>query len=90
MIDFYLKAADEAAMNTALQTAGAIDADGNPVERVSLDKIGPFTRFDDAGEAAEYPDYHCNVRIVTSANVGDLAPLDAMSVLPSQPFRVWG
>lgn len=90
MQDFYLKAADEAAMDAALLAAGLIDADGALTKGVSLDRIGPFARFDAAGEVVEYPDYHCNVRIADSAETGDLAPLEAMSVLPAQPYRVWG
>lgn len=66
MIDLYLKAANEAAMNAALDEAGLIieqqvseTKDGEPVFRmvhapgVSLDVIGSITRvigYDEAGE----------------------------------------
>ncbi len=92
MIDLYLSAPTEKAMTAALTAAGIIDDEGFPVAGVSLDHIGPFSRFERptwADEPVEehYPGWHTNLR-------GDftdeqLAALEPLSVQPAVPHRVW-
>jgi hypothetical protein len=92
MIDLYLMADTDVEMLAALVAAGVIDEDGFPVDGVSVDHIGPFSRvtgYDKADEpiVADYPDWHTNLR-------GDftdeqLAALEPISVQPSMPYRVW-
>ena len=97
MADYYLKAADEAAMNAALVAAGlAYEEDGTlfPAPYVSLDVIGPITRvtgYDEDGEpiVQEYPEWHVNVRSydLTDEQLAEIEPV--MIIPPEQPFRVW-
>ena len=97
MADYYLKAADEAAMNAALVAAGLayVEDDAlHPAPYVSLDVIGPITRvtgYDEAGEpiVQEYPEWHVNLRCagLTEEQEAELAGL--VIVPPETPFRVW-
>ena len=97
MADYYLKAADEAAMNAALVAAGlAYEEDGTlfPAPYVFLDVIGPITRvigYDEDGDpiTVEYPEWHVNVRCggLTEEQEAELAGL--VIVPPETPFRVW-
>ena len=97
MADYYLKAADEAAMNAALVAAGlAYEEDGTlfPAPYVFLDVIGPITRvigYDEDGEpiVQEYPEWHVNVRSydLTDEQLAEIEPV--MIIPPEQPFRVW-
>ena len=97
MADYYLKAADEAAMNAALVAAGLAYVEDDtlvPAPYVFLDVIGPITRvtgYDEAGEpiVQEYPEWHVNVRSydLTEEQLAALEPV--MIIPPEQPFRVW-
>ena len=97
MSDYYLKAADEAAMNAALIAAGLAyveDEALHPAPYVFLDVIGPITRvigYDENGEpiVQEYPEWHVNVRCggLTEEQEAELAGLGI--VPPETPFRVW-
>jgi hypothetical protein len=98
MIDLYLRANTEAEMTAALLSAGVINDEGNPVEGMSVDHIGPFMRVtgykkakDKAGEpvftVAEYPKWHTNLR--GSFSDEQLAALEPLSVQPAIPHRVW-
>lgn len=97
MADYYLKAADEAAMNAALIAAGVAYVEDDtlvPAPYVFLDVIGPITRvtgYDEAGEpiVQEYPEWHVNVRCagLTEEQEAELAGL--VIVPPETPFRVW-
>lgn len=97
MADYYLKAADEAAMNAALVAAGVAYVEDDtlvPAPYVFLDVIGPITRvtgYDEAGEpiVQEYPEWHVNVRCagLTEEQEAELAGL--VIVPPETPFRVW-
>lgn len=97
MADYYLKAADEAAMNAALIAAGVAYVEDDtlvPAPYVSLDVVGPITRvtgYDEAGEpiVQEYPEWHVNVRCagLTEEQEAELAGL--VIVPPETPFRVW-
>jgi hypothetical protein len=82
MIDLYLKAADEEAMNAALLAAGIIDDEGNPTPDFSVDQIGPFTR-----DEVEYTDWHTN--LLGSFTEDQIAALTPLSVEPTVPYRVW-
>jgi hypothetical protein len=92
MIDLYLCAPTEADMTAALTAAGVIDDEGFPVAGVSLDHIGPFSRFERptwADEPVEehYPGWHTNLRgDFTDKQIAALAPI---SVQPAVPHRVW-
>lgn len=92
MIDLYLMTATEAEMTAALLAAGVTNDEGNPVSGVSLDHIGPFSRFErptwaDEPIVADYPGWHTNLR----GNFSDeqLAVLTPLSVEPETPYRVW-
>ena len=97
MSDYYLKAADEAAMNAALVAAGLAYVEDDaliPAPYVSLDVIGPITRvtgYDEAGEpiVQEYPEWHVNVRCAGLTEEQE-AELDGLVIVPPEtPFRVW-
>jgi hypothetical protein len=82
MIDLYLKAPTEEAMNAALLAAGIIDDEGNPIPDFSVDQIGPFTR-----DEVEYTDWHTN--LLGSFTEDQTAALTPLSVEPTVPYRVW-
>lgn len=94
MIDLYLRAATEAAMNAALIDAGlAVEQDGlmQPAEGVALDVIGTIIRIigeDENGEPVTeaVEGWHVNVR-TTKAQVEGLAQF--LIEEPDQPYRVW-
>ena len=98
MIDLYLMTATEDDMAEALLAAGLINGEGNPVEGVSVDNIGSFSRVtgyskakDKSGESipivVDYPGWHTNLRgDFTNKQLAALAPI---SVQPATPHRVW-
>ena len=95
MADYYLRAADEAAMNAVLIDAGlAYEDDGAlfPANGVCLDVIGPIVKWDYSVEPPveiDYPEWHVNVRSY-DLNEEQLAALEPIMIIPpEQPFRVW-
>lgn len=63
-----------------------------PAPFVSLDIIGPITKYDYSVEPpvpVEYPEWHVNVRSydLTEEQLAQLA--NVMIVPPNQPYRVW-
>ena len=97
MADYYLKAADEAAMNAALVAAGlAYEEDEalHPAPYVSLDVIGPITRvigYDEDGEpiVQVLPEWHVNVRCAGLTEEQE-AEIQAIKIVPPEtPYRVW-
>lgn len=98
MIDLYLKAANEAAMLTALKASGFIadeESGALYLDGSALDVIG--TIYQPTGETtlvdgehvpvmAEVPGYHVNVR-TTSQDVADA--LADLRTYPVTPVRVW-
>ena len=95
MADYYLKAADEAAMNAALVAAGLAYVEDDalvPAPYVSLDVIGPIVKWDYSVEPPveiNYPEWHVNVRSydLTEEQITKLEPV--MIIPPEQPYRVW-
>lgn len=96
-MDLYLKAADEAAMNTALVAAGLAyveDEALHPAPYVSFDVIGPITRvtgYDENGDpiTVEYPEWHVNV-LCNALSEEALALIEPFVIVPPEtPFRVW-
>lgn len=92
MIDLYLRAKTEAEMTAALLAAGVVNDKGLPVEGVSVDHIGSFSRFERPTWADEpilvnYPEWHTNLRLMqdidTSALIGYIINT------PLTPYRVW-
>jgi hypothetical protein len=94
MIDKYLVTLTEAEMNAALINAGiAYEDDGvlYPAGDVSLDVIGPFSKWDYSVEPpveVNYPEWHVNIR-ASSLDDDQLAILDPISVEPPVPYRVF-
>ena len=95
MLDLYLRAEDEAAINAALLAADLIDEEGNSTsELVCLDRIGTISRVtgyvDDEPVTEELPGWHCNVRLLFDPTPEQLGDLDAVTIdAPGQPYRVW-
>ena len=93
MIDFYLKATTEVLMDEALTEAGLL-VDGEPTQGVHIDRIGlnpmKFSGADAEGEPIfeVQTGYHLNLRIIDEERF-DLAGLEALSVFPETPMRVW-
>ena len=88
MIDLFLHADDEAAMNAALVAAGLMDEAGQPAEGAAIDIIGPITRIE-GDEPVTLPGWHVNVR-VASLGEDQAAALEAVRRLrPANPFRVF-
>lgn len=91
-MDYYLKTLTEAEMNETLLAAGLVGEDGTPALGVSIDTIGPFTRWDcsvDPPVPIEYPEWHVNIRSynMTEEQLAEIA--DILLVPPEQPFRVF-
>jgi hypothetical protein len=85
-------AATEAEMTAALNAAGVINDEGWPVEGVSLDHIGPFSRvtgYDEDGEPiiVNYPGWHTNLRLMEDIDTSAL--LGYIIDTPATPHRVW-
>lgn len=94
MIDFYLRAADQTAMDHTLAAAGLIHEDGTPIFDVYLDRIGPYsivTGYD--GETPiveEHPEYHLNARVLRDMGTEEIDALaDTRIQPPATPYRVW-
>lgn len=88
MIDLYLRADDEAAMNAALVAAGLTDAEGNPAEGVAVDVIGPIVRFE-GDTPVTLPGWHVNVRTVSLSDAQTAALAGISMLAPANPFRVF-
>jgi hypothetical protein len=75
--DLYLRAANEAAIDAALESAGL----GDFAEGLALDRIG-----DVPGATG----YHANLRLLFEPTPEQLGDLDAVTIsAPAQPYRVW-
>lgn len=89
MIDLYLRADTQAAMDAALIAAGLV-IDGNPASGVSIDTIGHITTFDasDPPIATTSPWWCVNIRLMREDF--DLSALSAYIITaPDTPYRVW-
>ena len=93
MIDFYLKAENETVMNKVLLDAGLVvpnyEDELVPAQGVSIDVIGPFSRFDENGVETKYPEWHVNLRSLIELTEEQEQALTSISVTPSKPIRVW-
>jgi hypothetical protein len=92
MIDLYLRANTEAEMTAALLAAGVINDDGLPVDGVSIDHIGSFSRFERPTWADEpieehYPGWHTNLRLMVDIDTSAL--FGYIIDTPATPYRVW-
>ncbi|MCU0948347.1 MAG: hypothetical protein MUF47_08870 [Porphyrobacter sp.] len=88
MIDLYLRADDEAAMNAALVAARLMDAAGQPAEGVALDIIGTITRIE-GDEPVTLPGWHVNVRLADLSDAQAAALTGISMLVPANPFRVF-
>lgn len=99
--DTHLRAADEAALDAALQAAGLLEPIGEdaqliPAKGVTLDRIGAITQvlgYESDGETPitqVFPEYHANLRtnFVLSSEQQD-AMVDIIIPAPDSPHRVW-
>lgn len=94
MIDYYLSAADEAAMFSALLAVGAVVLDAThgmfPADGVSIDVIGRWYErtggTDLAPEMTAVPGWFFNVRSVMPINW----PAGVTQTQPSTPWRMFG
>jgi len=100
-MDHYLKAADHAALTTALIAAGilTVTEDGEQITAgYAIDLIGQISKPTgetltvdgiETPEMAVVPGYHANLRgdldDVQTAALGDVL----LTVPPAQPYRVW-
>jgi len=86
MIDLYLKAVTQKAMDSLLLAAGLINDEGYPVDAtVALDRIGPVVV-----DETVVPDYHANLRFLVEPTQAQIDALSAITIdPPSQPYRVW-
>jgi hypothetical protein len=96
MTDIYLKASTEEDMNAALVAAGLAHVDSEhgllPVNGVSLDVIGPITKWAGSIEspiATVYPEWHVNMRCDGLTEEQHSAVLDYVISPPETPYRVW-
>lgn len=83
MIDYYLRATDEAAMNAALNAAAVVDGEGNPFPGIELSVIGEITK-----DGKRVPGWHVNMRVANDllgAQVAELPIIDP----PQNPVRMW-
>lgn len=95
MTDLYLKADTEAEMNAALIDAGMAYEDEGvlyPANDVSLDVIGPITKWDNSVDPPVeiiYPEWHVNVRIYDLDEEKEAIIAPFLIVPPEVPYRVW-
>lgn len=85
MIDYYLKAADQAALHAALVAADMATQDElgfSLFDGVNLDEIGIVQD----SEGVSVPGYHANLRL--SEEIGDVSVLPTIEE-PDTPMRVW-
>lgn len=99
MKDLYLRFADADEMRTQLFAAGfVVDEEQGSLyhPEVSLDVVGVITvttEIQNPGEEnevikyASLPGYHVNLRVTDESLV--LASLDAFTVFPDSPYRLW-
>lgn len=83
MIDYYLRATDETAMNVALQAAGITDSEGNAHPGMDLSIIGTIVR----NEVA-LAGWHANLRTTVDMLDEQIAKLPIIDQ-PNNPVRVW-
>lgn len=96
MTDLYLKALTQQDMEAALIAAQLAYKDEEygllPAASVSLDVIGPITKWDASVEPplkTVYPEWHVNVRC-GELTAEQEAALEAFVIIPpEQPYRVW-
>lgn len=86
MIDLYLRAADEAAMLTALAAAGFTVDDGLNHPDATVHIIGTLRNVVDELTVVTVPGYHVNVRTESAELAVALEPL---AVYPKTPSYVW-
>jgi hypothetical protein len=93
MIDFYLKAENETAMNKVLLDSGLVvlnyEDELVPAQGISIDTIGSFSRFDENDVETKYPEWHVNLRSLIELSEEQEQALTSISVTPSKPIRVW-
>ncbi|WP_347115949.1 hypothetical protein AAHB66_09100 [Leclercia sp. S52] len=99
MKDLYLRFADADEMRTQLFAAGfVVDEEQGSLyhPEVSLDVVGVITvtteiqnpgKENEVIKYASLPGYHVNLRVTDESLV--LASLDAFTVFPDSPYRVW-
>jgi hypothetical protein len=83
MIDYYLRATDEAAMNAALSAAAVVDGEGNPFSGIELSVIGEITK-----DGKRVPGWHVNMRAAGGLLGSQLAELPIIDP-PQNPVRMW-
>lgn len=99
-MDYLLRSATESDLNDALIAAGVAqevtDMDGEvtvqPVEGISLDRIGPIpTMVDKDGIIVRPgdPRYHANLRATIELTAAQVAALPTFAPEPSVPYRVF-
>lgn len=96
MTDLYLKAPTQENMNAALVAAELAYEDKEyglqPASGVSLDVIGPITKWDNSVEPpveTVYPEWHVNIRCCELTEEQEAA-LEAFIIAPPDfPYRVW-
>lgn len=96
MIDLYLKATTKEDMETALVSAELAYQNQKhgllPASGISLDVIGPITKWDISVEppvATVYPEWHVNVRCNELTEDQEAALASYVIVPPVAPYRVW-
>ena len=96
MIDLYLKAPTQEDMEAALIAAELAYEDEKyglqPASGVSLDVIGPITKWDNSvGPPVEtvYPEWHVNVRCGGLTEDQETVLEAFVIVPPEHPYRVW-
>jgi len=96
--DFYLKAADEAAMDAALMAGGFLvegEEELTPAQDVLLDRIGEIGRVigydaEDEPIVLTLDGYHANLRLTFAPTEEQLAAVaDTIIVPPNAPYRIW-
>lgn len=85
-MDYFIKAADEAALHEALLAAGVTNADGQVQSGYSLDIIG--TIYEPLGDdVVPLEGFHANLRCLPLSN-SQIASLPLIEP-PEAPVRVW-
>ena len=88
--DYFLQAADEQAMQSALRLVGVTDEDGNLVRGHYVDVIGTWSEItggtDEAPIITKRDGWHFNVRTEREIEW----PNEVTLKDPNTPWRVWG
>lgn len=83
MIDYYLRAPDEATMISSLRAADIVNEEGSTGPGIDLSIIGTISK-----DGMELPGFHANLRTAVALSGAQSSELPLID-RPDNPVRVW-